>query len=140
MKVGRKRAKRINLLILVTYLPFAQIKSRIRRLRRSVPLAFRAAASFNLRVQPSGSASFTEKLFTPVRFGILLALLVIAMFPQVILGLETFVVRDYGFFAYPLAYFQQECFRLGERPFWNPYDSVWRYIYANGCKGITSPF
>ena len=48
--------------------------------------------------------------FTPLRFGILLALLIFAAFPQVLLGLQTFVVRDYGFFAYPLAYFQQRMF------------------------------
>ncbi len=85
-------------------------------------VAFRAAAGFNLRVQPSGNATFAEKFFTPARFGILLALLVVASFPQVILGLETFVVRDYGFFAYPLAHFQQQCFWRGEIPFWNPYN------------------
>ena len=61
--------------------------------------------------------------FTPLRFGILLALLVFAAFPQVLLGLETFVVRDYGFFAYPLARFQQECFRHGELPLWNPFNN-----------------
>ncbi|HEV2694894.1 MAG TPA: YfhO family protein [Verrucomicrobiae bacterium] len=61
--------------------------------------------------------------FTPARFGLLLALLVFAAFPQVILGLETFVARDYGFFAYPLAHFQQDCFRHGELPFWNPYNN-----------------
>src|ERR1017187_7951919 len=73
--------------------------------------------------------------FTPLRFGILLALLVFAAFPQVLLGLDfaafphmlpglqTFVVRDYGFFAYPLAHFQQQCFFHGELPFWNPYNN-----------------
>jgi hypothetical protein len=61
--------------------------------------------------------------FTPLRFGILLALLVFAAFPQVLLGLQTFVVRDYGFFAYPLAHFQQEYFRRGELPFWDPYNN-----------------
>jgi hypothetical protein len=61
--------------------------------------------------------------FTPLRFGILMALLVFAAFPQVILGLETFVVRDYGFFAYPLAHFQQECFQHGELPLWDPYNN-----------------
>jgi hypothetical protein len=60
--------------------------------------------------------------FTPLRFGILLALLVFAAFPQVILGLQTFVIRDYGFFVYPLAHFQRECFWHGELPFWNPYN------------------
>jgi hypothetical protein len=86
-------------------------------------LAFRAAAGFNLRVQPSGNASFAEKFFSPVRFGILLALLVFAAFPQVIFGLETFVARDYGFFVYPLAHFQRDCFWRGELPFWNPYNN-----------------
>ena len=61
--------------------------------------------------------------FTPARFGLLLGLLIFAAFPQVILGLETFVARDFGFFAYPLAHFQQDCFRHGELPFWDPYNN-----------------
>jgi hypothetical protein len=61
--------------------------------------------------------------FTPWRFALLLALLILATFPQVLLGLETFVIRDYGFFAYPLAHFQRECFWHGELPFWNPYNN-----------------
>jgi hypothetical protein len=61
--------------------------------------------------------------FTPLRFGILLAALIFAAFPQVILGLETFVARDFGFFAYPLAHFQRDCFWRGELPFWNPYNN-----------------
>jgi hypothetical protein len=86
-------------------------------------VAFPAAASFNLRVQQPGSDNFAEKFFTPFRFGVLLALLVLAMFPQVLLGLQTFVIRDYGFFVYPLAHFQQECFRQRELPFWDPYNN-----------------
>jgi hypothetical protein len=58
-----------------------------------------------------------------VRFGILLALLIFAAFPQVLLGLQTFVVRDYGFYSYPVAFFQQECFQRGELPFWDPYSN-----------------
>ena len=58
-----------------------------------------------------------------MKFGALLALLIFATFPQVILGLESFVARDFGFFAYPLAHFQQECFWRGELPFWNPYNN-----------------
>ncbi|HEX3889374.1 MAG TPA: YfhO family protein [Verrucomicrobiae bacterium] len=63
-----------------------------------------------------------NKWFKPLPFGILLALLVFATFPQVILGLQTFIVRDFGFFVYPLAHFQRECFWRGEIPFWNPYN------------------
>ncbi len=60
---------------------------------------------------------------TAPRFALLLALLIFVQFPQVLLGLQTFVVRDYGFFAYPLAHFQQECFWRGELPSWNPYNN-----------------
>jgi len=69
--------------------------------------------------------------FTPPRFGILLALLIIAAFPQILPGLQTFVVRDYGFFSYPAALFQQDCFRHGELPFWNPYN----YCGARPARG-----
>jgi hypothetical protein len=88
-------------------------------------VAFRAAASFNLRVQQSVSQTGNpiDPWFTPWRFALLLALLVFAAFPHVLLGVQTFVVRDYGFFAYPLAHFQQECFRHGELPFWDPYNN-----------------
>ena len=61
--------------------------------------------------------------FSPARFGLLLALLIFAAFPQVLLGLQTFVARDYGFFAYPLALFQKDCFLHGELPLWNPYNN-----------------
>jgi hypothetical protein len=61
--------------------------------------------------------------FTPWRFGVFLGLLIFATFPQVLTGLETFVVRDYGFFAYPLAHFQQQCYHSAELPLWNPYNN-----------------
>ncbi len=60
--------------------------------------------------------------FTPMRFALLLALLIFAAFPQVLTGLQTFVIRDYGFFSYPLAHFQRDCFWRGELPFWDPYN------------------
>jgi Bacterial membrane protein YfhO len=65
----------------------------------------------------------SPNLFTPFRFGLLLALLIFATFPQVLLGLQTFVIRDYGFFVYPLAHFQRDCFWHGELPLWNPYNN-----------------
>ena len=67
--------------------------------------------------------AFTFNWFAPSRFAVLLALLVAASFPQVVSGLETFIARDYGFFAYPLAYFQKECFWHGQIPLWNPYNN-----------------
>ena len=74
-------------------------------------------------VQQNGGKNPCDKFFTPWRFALLLALLILATFPQVLLGLETFVIRDYGFFAYPLAHFQRECFWHGELPLWDPYNN-----------------
>ncbi len=59
--------------------------------------------------------------FTPWRFAALLALLIVACFPKVVFGLETFFYRDYGSFAYPLAFYHREAFWQGEMPLWNPY-------------------
>ncbi len=58
----------------------------------------------------------------PGRFAAVLGLLIFAAFPQVLPGMQTFIVRDYGFFAFPLAHFQRECFWHGEVPLWNPYN------------------
>jgi hypothetical protein len=56
----------------------------------------------------------------PAAFAVLLAALVFAAFPQVILGLQTFVYRDFGYFGYPLAHHFRESFWRGEIPLWNP--------------------
>jgi hypothetical protein len=73
---------------------------------------------------PSPTAlSGADEWLTPGRFAAVLALLIFAAFPQVLLCLETFVVRDYGFFAFPLAHYQRECFWHGKLPFWDPYNN-----------------
>jgi hypothetical protein len=64
-----------------------------------------------------------DEWLRPGRFALVLGALIVAAFPQVLLGLETFVVRDFGFFAYPLAHYQRECFWRGELPLWNPYNN-----------------
>jgi hypothetical protein len=69
------------------------------------------------------SASGVGEPFTTGRVAAVLALLVFAAFPLVALGLQSFVIRDFGFFAYPLAYFQRECFWRGELPLWNPWNA-----------------
>jgi hypothetical protein len=60
--------------------------------------------------------------FTPGKFAALLGLLIIACFPQVVFGLETFYFRDYEMFGYPLAFYHREAFWRGEIPLWNPYN------------------
>jgi hypothetical protein len=57
---------------------------------------------------------------TPPRFACLLLGLVVASYPQVVLGLQTFVYRDFGVFTYPLAFSFREHFWRGELPLWNP--------------------
>src|SRR5437016_883359 len=57
--------------------------------------------------------------FTPARFALLLALFILAMFPDIILGGRTFIFRDFGLFGYPLAHHYRESFWRGEIPLWN---------------------
>jgi len=57
---------------------------------------------------------------TPLRFALLLGLLIVAAYPQVVFGLQTFIFRDYGLFGYPIAFYHRECFWRGEIPLWNP--------------------
>jgi hypothetical protein len=67
-----------------------------------------------------GPSQDADAWFTPWRFALLLALIILAMFADVILGGRTFIVRDFGLFGYPLACYHRESFWRGELPFWNP--------------------
>ena len=62
--------------------------------------------------------------FTPCAFWNFSRAVGVRHFPQVVLGVQTFVARDFGFFAFPLAHFQKECFWHGEIPFWDPYQQL----------------
>jgi len=56
-------------------------------------------------------------------FAFALATLIVLTYPQVILGWKSFYFRDFGYFGYPLASYQRECFWRGELPLWNPLSS-----------------
>src|SRR5581483_458034 len=60
---------------------------------------------------------------TPLRFALFLGVLLIATFPKVIFGQETFFHRSYAHFDYSLAYHFRECFWRGEIPLWNPWNN-----------------
>jgi hypothetical protein len=60
---------------------------------------------------------------TPGRFAVLLACFIVASFPTVLAGSQTFVFRDYGMFSYPVAFFHRESVWHGELPLWNPYNN-----------------
>ena len=67
-----------------------------------------------------GAAESGRDWSSPGRFAVLLAVMIFAAFWDVLLGLDTFVVRDFGLFSYPVACFQRQCFWRGKLPFWNP--------------------
>jgi hypothetical protein len=58
---------------------------------------------------------------TPARFAALLGLILLAAFAEVVLGMGSFVFRDFGHFGYPLATYHREAFWRGEMPLWNPF-------------------
>jgi hypothetical protein len=66
---------------------------------------------------PSSPRNWAE----PQRFALLLAAMVFIPFWNVLLGFDTFAIRDWGLFSFPVAMFQKECFWRGEWPMWNPF-------------------
>jgi hypothetical protein len=72
--------------------------------------------------QPAAKAEIAndDNWLTPRRFIVLLAVLTLASYPEVFLGFQTFVYRDFGLFSYPIAYHFRESFWHGELPLWNP--------------------
>ncbi len=59
-------------------------------------------------------------LFGTRRFLLILGVLLVAAFPDVLLGGRVFFYRDYGVLAYPTVYYQHERFWQGQVPLWNP--------------------
>lgn len=74
-------------------------------------------------VTQSATVPASWEWMTPRRFGIALALIIVAIFPEVILGRQTFAFRDFSIFGYPVAFYHKECFWRGEMPLWNPLNS-----------------
>ena len=73
--------------------------------------------------EPAPETAAADAWLTPGRFALLLALLVVATFPGILLGSTTFIIRDFGLFSYPVAYFHRRCFWRGELPLWNPFNN-----------------
>ncbi|HUA67381.1 MAG TPA: hypothetical protein VMA13_02430, partial [Candidatus Saccharimonadales bacterium] len=61
--------------------------------------------------------------FTPGWLAGLIAILLFALYPGVILGTHSFFFRDFGAFTYPVAYYAHETFWRGQVPLWNPLDN-----------------
>jgi len=75
-----------------------------------------------MELKQARRAVTAEAWLTPGRFSLLLAFLVFASFPSVLLGSQSFVFRDFGYFGYPLAFFHRQSFWRGEVPLWNPFN------------------
>src|SRR5215203_2068597 len=88
---------------------------------KSEPLLRRKALTS--RSLPQERSSGWADWFTPGRFAAFLAVLIVANFAPVLFGGQTFFLRDFGYFSYPLAQYHRECFWRGEIPLWNPLNS-----------------
>src|SRR5262245_19680061 len=73
-----------------------------------------------LRNTATSAVSDIDKWFSPLRFSLLIGLLLFAAYPDVITGSRAFVFRDFGLYGYPMAHYHRECFWRGEIPLWNP--------------------
>ena len=69
---------------------------------------------------PDPCKKLSDAWFKPVWFAMILAGLIVAFFPDLLLGGKSPVFRDFGIFTYPNALFQRESFWHGEIPLWNP--------------------
>jgi hypothetical protein len=77
----------------------------------------------------------SDAWLTRNRFALLLGFFILAFFPSVLFGTQTFFFRDYGVFGYPLASYHRDCFWRGELPVWNslsncglPYLAQWNTL------------
>jgi hypothetical protein len=61
---------------------------------------------------------------TPGRFALILLALLVGACPEVLLLGKNYVHRDFGTFAYPLAFQHRESFWQGEIPLWNPLNNT----------------
>jgi hypothetical protein len=81
-----------------------------------------------------------QEALSPRAFAGLLALLIFLLFPDVLLGVRTFVFRDFGLFSYPLAHYFRESFWRGEVPLWNPLSNCGIPFLAQWNTLVCYPF
>jgi hypothetical protein len=74
-------------------------------------------------MEPSVTPNAADEWLTPGRFALLLGMLIAVAFPGMLFGGTTFIIRDFGMFSYPVAFFHRQCFWRGELPLWNPFNN-----------------
>ncbi|MGB0578083.1 MAG: YfhO family protein [Limisphaerales bacterium] len=60
--------------------------------------------------------------FSLAKFAVLLGAVLLIRYGLVLAGIESFVLRDFNRFGYPLAAYVHDSFWDGEMPLWNPYN------------------
>lgn len=60
--------------------------------------------------------------FSLAKFAVLLGAVLLARYGLVLAGIDSFVLRDFNRFGYPLAAYVHDSFWEGEIPLWNPYN------------------
>ena len=81
-----------------------------------------------------------ERWLRPLPFALFLGMALFACFSGVLLGAESFFIRDYGVLGYPTIHFQHECFWRGELPLWNPYSNCGQPFLAQWGTMTLYPF
>ncbi|MDA1273379.1 MAG: hypothetical protein O2960_04910 [Verrucomicrobia bacterium] len=81
-----------------------------------------------------------ESWFTPWRFAIFLGFCLVAAFPSVWFGSQTFMFRDFGVLAYPVVHYHHEAFWRGEFPLWNPLSNCGVPFLAQWGTMVLYPF
>lgn len=78
--------------------------------------------------------------FAAGHFALVLGVFIVAAFPEVLLGWESFFYRDYGVLGYPFVYYLQESVRAFELPLWNPFSNCGAPFLAQWGPMVLYPF
>src|SRR5262245_48621971 len=82
----------------------------------------------------------TEKWFSPLRFSLMVGLLLFVAYSDVVSGNRAFVFRDFGLYGYPMAHYHRESFWRGEIPLWNPLNNCGIPFLAQWAPMALYPF
>ena len=88
-----------------------------------------------LNVQNENGGSW----ITSRRFAVFLGILIFVSWPGVLLGLQTFVFRDFGFFSAPIAWHLRLSFWRMELPLWNPLSNCGQPFLAEWNTQVLYP-
>ena len=89
---------------------------------------------------PDARHAVAEEGLAPRHFALVLGAFIIAAFPGVLAGLQSFCYRDYGVISYPFVHYLRESLRAGEWPLWNPLSNCGAPFLAQWGPMVFYPF